>query len=211
MTLPDFSAAWSAALTTLVPLLIMGAIARTQRFKAWRVARRESKEQLQAMAAKWQGFEAGLERHFNDIDAARTKVTSQFKAIAERLDAQDRALATILSMTMGQFEMSPTPSFVCDPMGRNTNVNAAYATMLGVGRDDLMEFRYRSFIPPEVLGPHLALFDQAVRDHREFENEIVMVRADRTRVRIRVHMIPYPRELGPATHWIGTISALEAA
>lgn len=211
MTMPDFSAGWDAALATLVPMLIGFFVVRTERFKAWRTGRKATREQLEAMASKWQGFESGIAKHFEDINTSRLRVTGQFQTITARLDAQDRALATILSMTMGQFDMSPVASFVCEGDGRNTNVNSAYAAMLGVGRDDLMEYRYKRFIPSEILTAHMALFAQAAHDHREFEDEIAMIRIDRTALRVRVHMIPYPREVGPATHWVGTLTVIQGA
>lgn len=202
---------WDSFLAACAPVLLTFLIARSERFKAWRAARHAHKEQIQAMAEKWQSFEAGIQKHFDDNDAARGRSTAQFKAIDDRLAAQDKALATILSMTMGQFEMSAAPSFVCETDGKNTNVNAAYAALLGVGRDDLMDYRYKRFIPPDVLTMHMALFEAANLDHREFENEIVMLKADRTPLRVRVHMIPYPRDIGPATHWVGTITLVPEA
>lgn len=176
---------------------------------AWRTRRQDHRANLEAMAAKWQSFEAKVQKQLEEHENTRGRVTAQFKSISDRLIEQDKVLATILSMTLGQFEMSSVASFLCDGSGKNLNVNAAYARLLGVGRDDLMEYRYRRFIPVATLVPYLDRFSAAANDHREFEDEVEMRRGDGTLVRFRVHMIPYPREIGPATHWVGTLTVME--
>jgi PAS domain S-box-containing protein len=183
-------------------LFTAGGRAARERVTGWWTRRREQRENFSAMA---QGFPELRDMVRVASDAAQ-KCTGQIRAIDARLTGQDKVLATLLAMTLGEFEASPVPKFVCDASGRNMNVNAAYAALLGVGREDLLDFRWRSNIPADVLEPYLARFQSAVRDHRKFEDEIPMRTVDGRTIRLRVHMLPFPPDEAPATHWVGILA-----
>lgn len=202
---------WAAILAgvgaTVWGLFTSGGRALRARLAEWWAQRRIQRESFSAMV---QGFPELRDMVRTASDAAQ-RCTGQIRAMDERLTGQDKVLATLLAMTLGEFEASNVPKFVCDTTGRNMNVNAAYAALLGVGRDDLLDYRWRSFIPSDALAGYMARFQAAVTDHRKFEDEVAMRRADGTLVRFRVHMLPFPPDEGPATHWVGILSQQAAA
>lgn len=202
--MPHISAFWDSILATLGPALVGFIITRTQRFKDWRARRRQKAEMMAAMADRFGGVADKVDSLHDSVG----RVTGEMRVIKSSLGDQDKVLATLLAMTLGEFEASPSAKFVCDASGRNTNVNAAYAAMLGCGREDLMDYRWRSFIPPPNLAPYLQRFAAAGADHRKFEDEIAMRRGDGTLLRLRVHALPFPPDEGPATHWVGILTPM---
>lgn len=186
-----------------------GAWLRTK-YSTWRTRKKDYAAQQQRMFASWDAHTARVDQFMADSLQQRGRTTEQFTTITDTLTEQNKVLATILAMTLGQFETSATASFLCDSSGVNLNVNAAYAETLGVGRDDLLGFRWRSFIPAEQLLPYIARFKSANEDHREFEDDVEMRTNAGALIRFRVHMIPYPRDGrdGPISHWVGTLTKI---
>lgn len=208
MTLEPMLAAILAGVgATVWALFTAGGRAARARVLGWWGYRREQRESFAAMV---HGFPELRDMVRTASDAAQ-RCTGQIRAMDARLTDQDKVLATLLAMTLGEFEASSVPKFVCDTSGRNMNVNAAYAALLGVGREDLLDYRWRSFIPSDALTGYLARFQAAAADHRKFEDDVQMRRADGTLVRLRVHMLPFPPDEGPATHWVGILSRQAAA
>lgn len=171
----------------------------------WRRTREARNKSLDALLATW----PTVVQEISETKAGAGKSTEQFKALHARLDNQDQALADLLALNYGSFELSPTATFVCDNAGRNMMVNSAYARLLHTGRDELMDYGYRRFIKSSEVAAYLARFKGAAEEHREFECDLCMVRADGSEVRARVRMVPHPRNKGPATHWIGTLMPVE--
>lgn len=157
-----------------------------------------------------------------DAPERAVRMTTQFQALTlqmqqmdsrldTRMDAQDAALNEILAMNHGQFELSGQATFVCDNAGRNTLVNSAYARLLGVGRDDLMEFRYKRFIGSDDLAAYWPKFQSASDEHREFDSALWFTGNNGKRVHVCIRMVPHPRQQGPATHWVGTVTPCDEA
>ena len=140
---------------------------------------------------------------------------SEVRGLAKHLSDQDRAmardrevLADIFSMTQSQFENWHVAAFTCDADGHNTQVNAAWAELAGVDRADLMERRWQRIIHPKDLVRHLEGFKRAREGHYEFDDELTITPPGREPRLVRVHMIPHPREKGPAVRWSGTVIPL---
>lgn len=171
----------------------------------WRRTREARNQSLDALLATW----PTVMRQIGEANESAGRTTEQFTALHGRLDTQDQALADLLALNYGSFELSPAATFVCDNAGRNLMVNSAYARLLHTGRDELMDFGYRRFIKSSEVAAYLARFKGAAEEHREFECDLCMVRADGSEVRARVRMVPHPRNKGPATHWIGTLLPVE--
>jgi len=164
----------------------------------WRRKRAATRKAVEAMAEA-----------FPTVTGQASLLVAEFQKLHRRMDSQDKDLGDLLAMNYGQFELSSTAPFVCDHEGRNTLANSAYGRMLHTGRDDLMGYGYRRFIPDVDLAGYLPKFQAAARDHREFESELCMRCADGAELRVRGRMVPPPRQQGPATHWIGTVTLLE--
>lgn len=184
-------------------------------YTAWRQARRDSAQRRERMEMGWDDHTQKIESFMADSLKSRGHTTEQFKAITERLEAQDEraaadreVLADIFSMTQGQFDTSPVARFVCDARGRNLQVNAEYIRMVGVGRDEMTGMKWQRFIHPNYLARHLEGFARAQAGHYEYDDEIILLPPQREPIRVRVHMIPHPRDLGPATRWAGTVVPL---
>lgn len=173
---------------------------RRARLVAWRRRRRDTQRALEAMA---EGFPSLVMRlgEAHDLGAE----------VREGLSELNAGMADVLALVYGMFEMSAGPQFVCDSTGRNVMVNTAYAQMLRAGRDDLMDYRYKRFLAGPDIKAYMDRFLEASAEHREFEDEIHFCCADGTLFKARVRMVPHPRLKGPATHWFGTVTALEAS
>lgn len=171
----------------------------------WRRTREARNKSLDALLATW----PTVVQQISEAGESAGRTTEQFAALHGRLDSQDQALGDLLALNYGQFELSPAATFVCDNSGRNLMVNSAYARLLHTGREELLEFGYRRFILSTEVAAYLARFKVAAEEHREFECDVCLVRADGSLVKVHIRMVPHPRQKGPATHWIGTIGPIE--
>lgn len=176
---------------------------------------RKALERTEKMAADRTAAEAALNEH-------KTRTTEQFEALhgeikdlASHLSAQDTAaaadrevLADIFSMSQNQFENWAVAAFTCDADGNNTQVNAAWAELAGVDRADLMDRRWQRVIHPNDLLRHLEGFRRAREGHYEFDDVLIICPPDGPQRLVRVHMIPHPRNKGPAVRWSGTVVPL---
>lgn len=181
-------------------------------YTAWRQARRDSAQRRERMEIGWDDHTNKVDKFMAENLESKARTTDLFKAITDRLDNQDlrsasdrEILADIFSMTQGQFDTSPVARFVCDAKGRNLQVNAEYTRLVGVGRDDMIGMKWQRFIHPKYLVGHLEGFARAQAGHYEYDDEIILLPPQREPIRVRVHMIPHPRDLGPATRWAGTV------
>jgi PAS domain S-box-containing protein len=142
----------------------------------------------------------------DNIDSSVGRMTGEMRTVNSTLADQNKVLGVLRARSQSVYESSPNAEFECDSDGRNESVNAKYAELLGVEKADLLDYRWRSFVPSAELQPYLARFQAAANDHRKFDDEIVMCRGNGTLIRVRVHMIPYPPDVGPATHWTGILT-----
>lgn len=201
--------ALTAAVQWSVPVILAALVAwagvKRKKLAEWRAEHKAHNEGLRALVA---GYPESRAKQDATADAVG-KMSGQFKVVNATLEAQNRVLGLLQARSQSIYEASDRAEFECDSDGRNESVNAMYAEMLGVDKDELLGFRWRSFIPAEHLQPYLQRFQLAAADHRKFDDEITMRRSDGVLIRVRVHMIPYPPDQGPATHWTGVLTPIE--
>ena len=195
---------WDAILATLGSILVGWLLSRTEYIRAWRENRRMHREQRDAMYECFSGFVGKMDTLHDNV----RKLATQIKNVDSALTKQDKVLSTLLAITLAEFEASEAPKFVCDSEGRNLNINGAYATLIGTGKEELLDFRWRSFIPPMELTAYLHRFSCAVADRRKFEDEITMRKRNGTYLRAHVYMMPFPPDGGEITHWVGILTEI---
>lgn len=202
----EFIGAIAAALGTAIAAWLLDRwLGVRSRFKEWRECRTKRTEKMDVML---DGFPDLRDSHAELKDSVG-RLTGQMRTQEVVLGEQNKVLATLLAMTLGEFEASPIPKFICDGSGRNINANAAYVGLLDVDREDLLGYGWRSRIPADMLGPWIAQFEAAQKDHRKFDGEISMRHSNGKLVRVRVHMQPFPPDEGPATHWVGVLTEVK--
>ena len=201
----------STLIGTLVPIFVGWLITRTERFKAWRAARKAWDTERREMPSVISRIAEGLDA----LTLSDERRTGQFTAINIKLDehtatlkAQNVALGDIASMSYGQMEQDPMPRFVCDNDGSNRLVNTAYARMVQCGRDELMAFGHLRFIPEKLNPGYMARFEEAARQHHTYEEEAVFCRPDGSMFMARIRCVPHPEDAPPATHWNGVVRYL---
>lgn len=202
---------FNTLVATLIPIFVGWLITRTERFRTWRAARKVAAQERKEMPA----VIGKIADNLAQLTESDTRRTAQFTAIGIKLDehtetlkAQNVALGDIASMAYGQMEQDPMPRFVCDNDGGNRLVNTAYARMVQCGRDELMGFGYRRFIPEKLNPGYSATFQECAKQHRTFEEEAVFCRPDGSMFMARVRCVPHPEDTPPATHWNGVIRFL---
>lgn len=144
------------------------------------------------------------------LDGVRTqseRTLGVLDAHTKTLDDQNRVLRNISAMIHGDMELDPTPRFICDSDGRNLNVNTAYARLVGCGRDELMGFGYKRFLPNDTNPEYIADFNASVEQHRSFERAVRIRRPDGTEVHANVRIVPHPENEPPAHYWVGVVTA----
>lgn len=193
------------AVPASLALLAGWAAVKRKRIAEWRAARKADREGLRAMVDGYPEDRAMMAA----LSDAVGRITGQVRTANVTLAEQNKVLGTLQARSHSDFEASQAPKFECDSDGRNEAVNAAYAALLGVEKDELLGFRWRSFIPADALAPYLARFKSAADDHRRFDDEITMRKSNGTLIRVRVHMLPFPPDVGPATHWVGVLSEVK--
>lgn len=183
------------------------------RRKQQRAAKREDALLLQNMAREWSSFSGDMTQKVSSLEESYSRVTRKIHAIRDDLSKQiggvTKVVGTLLAMTVADFDTSPEPRFICDDNGRITHVNVALAVALGLDKDDLLEWRWRGRVPPELLGPFMERFKAANTGHYQMDDELHFRHRDRTLVRFRVLLMPFPPDEGPATHWAAKLSRLD--
>lgn len=202
---------FNTLIATLIPLFVGWLITRTERFKAWWAVRKADALERKEMPSVISRIASSLEA----LTLSDERRTGQFTAINIKLDehtatlkAQNVALGDIASMSYGQMEQDPMPRFVCDNDGCCRLVNTAYARMMQCGRDELMQFGYRRFIPEKLNPGYMSAFEECAKQHRTFEEEVVFCRPDGSMFMARVRCVPHPEDAPPATHWNGVVRFL---
>ena len=135
------------------------------------------------------------------------KMLDMLSSHSQTLQDQNKVLGTIGAMVHGEMELDPTPRFICDNDGRNLNVNTAYARLVGCGRDELLGFGYKRFIPSNINPGYIEEFDSASKQHRSFERSLRILRPDGTEVLVNVRIVPHPENEPPAHYWVGVVIA----
>ena len=172
-------------------------------FSGWRKVREARRLAFNDLPDRVSDFAKLLDGVRESTDRALSVLDSHNKT----LDEQNRVLGNISAMVHGDMELDPTPRFIRDSMGRNLNVNTAYARLIGCGRDELMGFGYRRFVPADLNPTYVRDFEGAVEQHRSLEGTIKIRRPDGTVITTSVRIVPHPEDEPPAHYWIGVITA----
>lgn len=190
---------------------LLGLPARMRRAHA---ERKTDRQLHRSMAREWPKFSSDMTRQVNELNNSHSRVTRKIHAIRDDLSRQIngvfKVVGTLLAMTLSDFDTSPDPRFICDDSGRITHVNIALAAELGLDKEELMEWRWRGRVPADLLGPFLERFAAANAGHYQLDDEIQFRHRDRTLVRFRILLMPFPPEEGPATHWAAKLTRLDA-
>lgn len=168
------------------------------RWSCWRTRARQRRE-VPGLVHEIAGREVRTTARFDAIDAAQAEQASVLAAL-------QATLGSVQALGLAQFHRSRVAMFVCDNTGFNIDANDAYADIVGCNRDELLGFGYRTFLG-QNSAEYLAGFAAAAAGHYVFQGEVAL----RDGKRLQVHMIPHPREKGPATHWVGTVKEIEPA
>lgn len=169
----------------------------------WRRMREARRMAFNELPDRVSGFAELLSGVSERTDRALAVLDAQTKTLAD----QNRVLSNISAMIHGEMELDPTPRFICDSEGRNLNVNTAYARLVGCGRDELLGFGYKRFIPSNINPGYIEEFDSASKQHRSFERSLRIHRPDGTEVHANVRIVPHPEHEPPAHYWVGVVTA----
>lgn len=170
--------------------------------------RKARAEQSEAMLASWPTVVEGSTRNTQQFEALGALIENMLTGFNSRLDTQDKALETIMAQQWGQMKLDPQARFICDSIGKNTQVNAAYEKLMRTSAAQLLQYGYKNFIDPAQLANYMAAVIAAFKEHRRFEGTVVMVRGDHSRFLAHIRLEPYPEDPndGNASHWFGAVT-----
>ena len=100
--------------------------------------------------------------------------------------------------------------FYCNAAGENTYVNQLYPRWLGVGKPELMGWKYLNFIHSNDVDRVRRHWEAGRSEHRQFRNRHQMVTADGEIIEVEVIATPIP-EFAPIKRWIGSIRRIDNA
>lgn len=209
-----FADALSEAVKWAVPVALTGLLGwwaiKRKAIDAWRNQRAERRDRFDAMLADFPQFRDDMAQ----LKDSAGRVTGQIKLIDGRLDAQDHMLDRISAQLWGQMKLDPQARFQCDHIGRNEQVNAAYAAIMRVGEFDLMGFGWKNRVVEEDRPEYEKAAAQAFREHRKFEKAVRFRRGDGSTFRGLVRIEPYPEDpadLADGRHplWFGSVVVVE--
>ena len=170
---------------------------RWRRIRDWMRSAKARKAATEAMVNSWptaMEYISGSKMRDDAAQLREVRVTSEFQAIREHLERQDKTLDAIESQLWGQMKLDPQARFICDASGRNTQVNSAYANEMRVGELDLTGFGWKNRIDPAERADYERSAVQAFKEHRKFERTVTFVRGDGTRLLGMVRLIPHPED-----------------
>lgn len=178
------------------------------RMKAAKRMRKARVDQDDAMRATWPTIHAAVTNYTGQFEALSEQIRAGFEASDRRMDTQDESIATILANTWAEMRMSPVARFECDSTGRNREVNPAYSDEMRVDEKQLMGFGYKNYFKDPAFH---ALFAQAVKEHRLFDETTEACRGDGTCFFARVIARPFPDDpsKGMPLRWYGSIEVLK--
>ena len=98
--------------------------------------------------------------------------------------------------------------FHCNAVGENTYANQLYARWLGVGKPELMGWRYLNFVHSNDADRVRRHWELCRNEHRQYRSRHHLVAADGEVFEVEVTATPIP-ETPPAKRWIGSIRRLD--
>lgn len=98
--------------------------------------------------------------------------------------------------------------FHCNAGGENTYVNQLYARWLGVGKSELMGWKYLNFVHSNDVDRVRRYWETCRSERRQYRIRHHMVAADGEIFEVEVIATPIP-ESAPVKRWIGSIRRLD--
>lgn len=98
--------------------------------------------------------------------------------------------------------------FHCNGAGEYTYVNQSYARWLGVGKPELLGWRYLNFVHSDDVDRVRQHWELCRSDHRQYRLRYRMVAADGEVFEVEAVATPIP-ESAPAKRWVGSVRRLD--
>ena len=203
----DFNEFWAGALGALgiaaAGWFLGGGAWLKERWSNWRADSKERKELEERRRREHPIIMDSLAKIGDSVG----RLTGEVRTVTQSVDSLKQEVSETKSISMAVFEASPTPSFTCDNAGQVLYVNTALTTLLDVDRSELMAFRMRQWLGGIELDRFVGSFERAREEHRDAHMDVVFSLQGR-QLKLRIHMVPQPRESKPALHWNCTVEPL---
>lgn len=174
--------------------------------------------------AEWKTFWHGVFDGLRSIPELKTDVKGIRYYVAPNgggslMDSVKRTEAAVAVLTEQVDLMSQTMwvendsedeigRFHCNAAGESTYVNQCYARWLGVGKSELLGWKYFNFIHPDDVDRVRRHWQTCRSEHRQYRMRHRIVAADGEVIEVEVNATPIP-ESAPAKRWIGAIWRLD--
>ncbi len=185
----DITAAVIFVLTTLGSFALYW---YRKRIRKWRLFWRSiidgvrSLPELQALVAD--GGSGTLRDSIHRTEAAINSLTEQVDIIVQTMWAENDA-----DDNVGRFH--------CNGNGQVTYVNQLYARWLGVGKIELMGWKYLNFIHPDDVDRFRHYWELCRSEHRQCRTNYRLVSVDGSTIYVDLIATPIP-ENAPAHRWV---------
>jgi PAS domain S-box-containing protein len=94
--------------------------------------------------------------------------------------------------------------FHCNANGENISVNRLYARWLGVGKLELLGWKFLNYIHPEDVFRVRTHWDSCRAEHRPYHTTFRMISTSGEIFTVEVSATPIPEVL-PAKRWVGVV------
>ena len=143
------------------------------------------------IAAWWAPYRAGI----NGM--------AEVPAMAHEIEGLNRAVTMLTLTSRARGDINDNAAeFECDESGANTYVNQTYARWLGVGKNELLGWRYINWVHPEDRERIRVAWESARREHRGYNERHRMITSSGEVLHCETLIVPVP-DSPPATAWIG--------
>lgn len=132
-----------------------------------------------------------------------SRTENAVKALTEQVDL------IVHTMSIENDSDDDVGRFHCNGAGEYTYVNQSYARWLGVGKPELLGWRYLNFVHSDDVDRVRQHWELCRSDHRQYRLRYRMVAADGEIIEVEVIATPIP-EAAPVKRWIGSIRRLDS-
>lgn len=172
------------------------------------VAMAELPEQLRALQQSLRSIECQVNPNGGgSLRDAVSRIEGAVDSHGAAIHEMQESVYGIDAMVRSSADLATDGSFEVNGAGEIKWVNATMARMLGVGRMDLEDTRWKNFIHFEDRTTFLAQLATAQSEHRPFNAPLRMVRSDGDTVEVDFTLIPHPHR-PPAKRWYGKVRLL---
>lgn len=188
------------------------ALHKRQKIRDWHAARKARKAKQTEMIESFQGLRdsmTAIQKQVSSngggslldaVNRTEASVTEQRSDIA----SLKASAASIEVIVRSQSDLATEGMFECDAHGHFTFVNLALARMLGVGRNDLLDLRWKNYIEAGSADTFERQVRISLTEHRMLSARVLWTRPDGDVVSTDVTMLPHP-EMPPASRWFGKV------